>query len=1747
MLLRFKALQYFYFLLLLLSLLGFHFVSLAETVYVPQDYQSIQEAIQTRQDQDQVIVAPGYYRENLQLEGQNVILRSTNPNDAVIVSRTIVDGGGIDSVITLDGTEPPSCQIVGLTLTNGRNKVGAGILGNGSKATIALNRIVGNRAISIDETSAHGAGLAQCHGQIIGNTILENQVDARLASGSGGGIYQANGTILNNVIARNRVAVLWEASGGGLSSCQAEIINNTIVYNHTVSLSALAGYAHGGGVSNCSGVIQNCILWANESMVFPQIYNSSQPTYSCLPNGTIAYHNIAMDPLLLAVAENDFRLAEGSPCIDRGGELNAPSTDLTNFRRSSTDIGAYEWRAVPVVTTLPGESTEDGQIWFHGHLDSKIEVSAGTAPPGKYFFEYGESLAYGSTTPVQDLLPDQTTIKYLATDLRPNATYHFRLVATYERGRSYGQDQILILGQPIVKVPDDYRSIQAAIDAVRNGYQIIVSDGTYAGNLNLRGKAILLRSANGAENCILDSRENGRGIVCQTGETTETIIDGFTIINGRADGGGIACLEASPTIRNCLLVDNMAGQFGYGGGLYCRNANPVLENCVIRQNRGGGIYCLNSSPKITGCLIENNTTISSGGGIYCQASSPEIQQTIIRHNRADYYGGGLHCRDAQPELVNCILDHNSAIKGGAIGAEFYASPLLINCTIVSNQVYYQSQKPPIKQASGAIYAQQTASPRLVNSILWLNGENPIEYHGDILQIRYSAVEGGFPNLGNIDTDPVFADIEQYEYYVSDQSDCIGGGTPDLAPAFDFEGNSRGQTPTIGAYEIGRYIAAEHVIKTVVDLGGVIEPAGDISALRMSDQPFQILVQTGHLLTDVLINGESIGPVTDYNFQRIKSNHTIEAKFISYPVAFQIRTVPQTYQGEAIEIELALLNVRQEPIVPLSPITVDLSLEGGTGQFFTSANYQKQSPITEITIPTDQTSTTVFFRTHQLGQTRIDIRHRQSTNDSALSATLSNSSSTSNLVNPEVASATHDLTVITALDEIKVSGSPIDIGQTATITLIGKSADTDSFDAATATFSIPGLVESQEAYASAEDPTRYIGYFTPILDQHLKGVYDLTGTIGHSQKTLKDAIRLVTTPQLSIPTVNKDELDETADTGQSIVARNGDEIYLSISANRSGLVIMADVSEVDTTQTEPIQLEHILDSSHRPISIDENASSTVLPDPQSAQEPTEGDDQELLALDSTESERITDPEVYAITHEISYQNTATDGTKVIRFTATDPHGDIATPLKVSIDLKNTISFTLDVPEDVSLIYLPLAVKRVNGQERSIDRISDLYRALGGNQTVKFLVTYQPETGDWVSYFGRYPASFRADVPISNVTGIISVMRQAVTLNLEGHPLDHRLELQTGLNMIGLPRQDPRLVEVGDLLQLDSVGESITHLIVQSNQVDPADQLKGKNYRRFLAVAFPNADGTITLARQEPVTAGRGIVVMTKSTGTVVTKGNPWPTKLDPVSLTTPIAAPSTIAIPSAIDLLVLHGSVDADLGQTPIQIRVTSQSDAIRDDNSRFRLRRSSQWEERFELKKALDSSGTLNSPDQTSQTLARTSVDKADATRPHERSLRGQYSFALTLVGLSTDADYKPTQVGDVLEISVQYADLTAFMIKHTVTATETLNRYIDLGQLRPVEAPPSKTHLFANYPNPFNPETWIPYDLAAPTQTEIKIYNVNGALVRKIEMGHQTAGSYTYHWDGRTENGELTASGIYFYTLKTDDFESTRKMVILK
>ena len=98
----------------------------------------------------------------------------------------------------------------------------------------------------------------------------------------------------------------------------------------------------------------------------------------------------------------------------------------------------------------------------------------------------------------------------------------------------------------------------------------------------------------------------------------------------------------------------------------------------------------------------------------------------------------------------------------------------------------------------------------------------------------------------------------------------------------------------------------------------------------------------------------------------------------------------------------------------------------------------------------------------------------------------------------------------------------------------------------------------------------------------------------------------------------------------------------------------------------------------------------------------------------------------------------------------------------------------------------------------------------------------------------------------------------------------------------------------------------------------------------------------------------------------------------------------------------------------------------------------------------------------------------------------------------------------------------------------------------------PQRTALLSNYPNPFNPETWIPYQLSQRSRVVISIHSGDGRLIRRLDLGFLAAGVYhiksrAAYWDGRNALGERVASGVYFYTLTADDFTATRKMIIQK
>jgi hypothetical protein len=194
--------------------------------------------------------------------------------------------------------------------------------------------------------------------------------------------------------------------------------------------------------------------------------------------------------------------------------------------------------------------------------------------------------------------------------------------------------------------PADFNNIQAAIDAAYDGDTIIVANGIYTGpgnrDIDFLGKAITLRSAYGPENCIIDVNASQsdwhNGFYLHQDEDEESIIDGFTITGGYTyHGGGIECDRCSPTIRNCIIMKNIAG---WGGGITLTKSNASVSNCLISQNEawdcaGGFFNWYHSNAVINNCTITGNTS-QNIGGILCYSSKANMNNCILWANRSRY-------------------------------------------------------------------------------------------------------------------------------------------------------------------------------------------------------------------------------------------------------------------------------------------------------------------------------------------------------------------------------------------------------------------------------------------------------------------------------------------------------------------------------------------------------------------------------------------------------------------------------------------------------------------------------------------------------------------------------------------------------------------------------------------------------------------------------------------------------------------------------------------------------------------------------------------------------------------------------------------------------------------------------------------------------------------------------------------------------------------------------------------------------
>ena len=326
-----------------------------------------------------------------------------------------------------------------------------------------------------------------------------------------------------------------------------------------------------------------------------------------------------------------------------------------------------------------------------------------------------------------------------------------------------------LLSPATLKVPEDYSTIQAAINASANGDTVLVASGTYYENINFLGKNILLTSyyifnedVSYISNTIINGsqpahQDTASCVLIVSGEDSTAILQGFTLTGGTGtkwldehgagtyvEGGGILITLSSPTIKNNLIINNEAIRVGSGitsaggGGIRVGDGNPHIINNVIMSNSGmyGGAIVLN----YTGAVVKNNIIYNN-----------EVYQAVM--GVSTFGGGGIW-----------------------VLANFGTTPKIIeNNTIVGNSSSGSGSSAAGK--GGGILVWST-SIQAKNNIIWGNTQTTgeqIALIGSSSSFTYNLIEGGFTGTGNIDADPSF---EALGFYLSDSSVCIDAGDPD---------------------------------------------------------------------------------------------------------------------------------------------------------------------------------------------------------------------------------------------------------------------------------------------------------------------------------------------------------------------------------------------------------------------------------------------------------------------------------------------------------------------------------------------------------------------------------------------------------------------------------------------------------------------------------------------------------------------------------------------------------------------------------------------------------------------------------------------------------------------------------------------------------------------------------------------------------------------------------------------------------
>lgn len=684
------------------------FACAEQNVYwVPDDFPTIQAAIDFASTRDMIIVRPGVYEENIDFKGKAVHVRSMEPNNPAVISTTIIDGQQLDSVVSFRLAENADSVLQGFTIRNGRANSGGGLYIRNSSPSIANCVVENNEAINFG-----GGMFAENGGPILHRiTFIGNTA----AFGAGAYAFDASPAIYESTFTSNAAAV----NGGGLYAMwSSPLVDTTDFVSNTagilgagvycqqstpsfrkVSLTANIAANRGGGV----------YLHGGDSVFDEVVFENNEAGNS----GGGLYGDHGLVTISDSVFENNSSLSRGGAVYTAGGGISFEDTDL-HGNQTGFAGGAYYSEFsnyVFIRCFVTGSSaSRGGAMDIRGGIGviSHSSLTNNTAGPLGVGHGGGLHLAQTQLNLLHSAVSNNVASVtgggiYVWTD--PDLEEEDWILPTLTGSQicanspnniagpwnNNGGNEICSLDVDIW-VPDDFTTIQAAINAANHGDIISVRAGVYLERIDFMGKGVWVRSENAdPADTVIDGQGGGSVVTMKSNEPPTARLDGFTVTGGAAlHGGGVYVRDSHATIENCIIVNNTATSGG--GGMAIFDSSPTVRNNTFLSNTagtsgsGGGMYIERADGMtLHGCTFQGNHANSLGGGIASLNSSHTALALEFHNNTAGLWGGAMfNGQNGFPSILSSTFTHNSATLGGAIYSASNSSAQVSNSSFCAN-------------------------------------------------------------------------------------------------------------------------------------------------------------------------------------------------------------------------------------------------------------------------------------------------------------------------------------------------------------------------------------------------------------------------------------------------------------------------------------------------------------------------------------------------------------------------------------------------------------------------------------------------------------------------------------------------------------------------------------------------------------------------------------------------------------------------------------------------------------------------------------------------------------------------------------------------------------------------------------------------------------------------------------------------------------------------------------------------------